>query len=72
MISRNLMQRLQRLEEQIPAGEPMILNIVPVNPDRTRAPGGFQLKVPAYGRVQGRGHGVRGFANQAIRSARER
>jgi hypothetical protein len=72
VISRNLMQRLERLEEQIPVGEPMILNIVPINPDGTCAPGGFQLKVPAYGRVQGRGQGSPGFAKRAIRSARER
>ena len=65
MIGRNLMQRLQRLEEQIPVGEPMILNIVPINPDGTRAPGGFQLKVPTYGRVQDRGRGAPGFAKRA-------
>jgi hypothetical protein len=71
MISRNLMQRLERLEEQIPVGEPMILNIVPINPDGTRAPGGFQLKVPAYSRVQGRGQGVPAFAKRASGARRE-
>jgi hypothetical protein len=64
MISRNLMQRLQRLEEQMPVGEPMILNIVPINPDGTRAAGGFQLEVPRDGRGQGRGRGTPGFANR--------
>jgi hypothetical protein len=61
MISRNLMQRLQRLEEQIPVGEQMILNIVPIRPDGTRAPGGLQFKIPAYGRMQVHGRGGAGF-----------
>jgi hypothetical protein len=48
MISRNLAGRLKRLEDRmIPTGEPTIINVVYVNPDGTRAPGGYSVVGPA-------------------------
>jgi hypothetical protein len=48
MINRNLARRLKRLEDRMmPTGEPTIINVSYVNPDGTRAPGGYAVVGPA-------------------------
>lgn len=55
MLNRNLSRRLERLEERsIEAGEPLVLEVCFVKPDRTQAPGGFTVTVPAAGLARDR------------------
>jgi hypothetical protein len=64
MISRNLAGRLKRLEDRmIPAGEPTIINVMYINPDGTREPGGYSVVGPARSMVDHR-RGGPNFVNR--------
>lgn len=48
-MSRSISRRLGRLEEQmIPSGEPLIMEVVFIEPDGTQAPGRFSFEIPAF------------------------
>ena len=54
MISRNVLTRLEMLEERMmPAGEPQIINVVFIEPGTMRQTGGFKVEIPACGRARG-------------------
>jgi hypothetical protein len=47
-MSRSIFRRLGLEEQMIPSGEPLMMEVVFIEPDGTQAPGRFSFEIPAF------------------------